>query len=57
MQVAQDGDPALQTRAYELLAECRRSLYRLLADDDTTHRGVATIGSRAVEGTGGVRML
>lgn len=35
MQVAQGRDPAMQTRAYELLAECRRSLYRLLADDDT----------------------
>jgi len=35
MQVAQDGDPAMQARAHELLADCRRSLYRLLADDDT----------------------
>ena len=39
MQVARDGDPAMQARAYELLAECRRSIYRLLADDDTTVAG------------------
>lgn len=36
MQVAQDGDAAMRSRAYELLADCRRSLYRLLADDDTS---------------------
>ncbi len=35
MQVSRDGDASMQARAYELLAECRRSLYRLLADDDT----------------------
>ncbi len=34
----------MQTRAYELLAECRRSLYRLLADDDTALDDIA--GSR-----------
>ena len=39
MQVAQDGDTAMQARAYELLADCRRSLYRLLADDDTVADG------------------
>ncbi len=36
VQVSRDGDAAMQARAYELLAECRRSLYRLLADDDST---------------------
>jgi DNA-binding PadR family transcriptional regulator len=39
MQVVRDGDPKMQARAYELLAECRRSIYRLLADDDTTTAG------------------
>ena len=39
MQVAQDGDTAMQARAYELLADCRRSLYRLLAEDDTVAEG------------------
>jgi DNA-binding PadR family transcriptional regulator len=34
MQVSRDGDAPMQARAYELLVECRRSLYRLLADDD-----------------------
>jgi DNA-binding PadR family transcriptional regulator len=35
MQVAHDGNAQMQARTYELLAECRRSIYRLLADDDT----------------------
>ena len=39
MQVVRDGDPQMQSRAYELLADCRRSLYRLLADDDTASAG------------------
>ena len=39
MQVVRDGDPQMQARAYELLADCRRSLYRLLADDDATPAG------------------
>ena len=39
MQVVRDGDPQMQSRAYELLAECRRSIYRLLADDDTASAG------------------
>ena len=39
MQVVRDGDQQMQARAYELLAECRRALYRLLADDDTASAG------------------
>jgi DNA-binding PadR family transcriptional regulator len=34
MQVMRDGDPALHAQAYALLADCRRGLYRLLAEDD-----------------------
>jgi DNA-binding PadR family transcriptional regulator len=37
MQVMRDGDPRMRAEAYTLLAECRRSLYRLLAEDDS-HR-------------------
>jgi DNA-binding PadR family transcriptional regulator len=34
MQVMRDGDPRMRADAYALLADCRRSLYRLLAEDD-----------------------
>ena len=37
MQVMRDGDPRMRAEAYTLLADCRRSLYRLLAEDDS-HR-------------------
>jgi DNA-binding PadR family transcriptional regulator len=34
MQVVQDGDPARYAEARRILADCRRSLYRLLAEAD-----------------------
>ena len=34
MQIVQDGDPTRSAEARRILAECRRSLYRLLADED-----------------------
>ena len=34
MQIVQDGDPAHYAEARRILAECRRSLYRVLAEDD-----------------------
>jgi hypothetical protein len=35
MQVMRDGSPQLRAEAYTLLSDCRRSLYRLLADDES----------------------
>jgi DNA-binding PadR family transcriptional regulator len=35
MQIASDGDARMKTEAYSLLADCRRALYRLLAEDDS----------------------
>lgn len=35
MQIARDGDAAMRTEAQRILADARRSLYRLLAEDGT----------------------
>jgi DNA-binding PadR family transcriptional regulator len=39
MQIARDGDAAMQADAQRILTEARRALYRLLADDGDTAQG------------------